>query len=261
MRIYVKEVAALIERVEDAESWNEEAEDCVSRWREEGAEITFKELELSHEDFGLELPAMATVRKRLRALDWEEKARECFASILERIEGTAGTSEKGSGKSSKASKKQEEEEQEKAHEEIKRVAEVARQKAMEVQRKAEEQQRKAQEEAKRKEDEERQRALEKKKYEEEFPFSSWPYLLVAWGIIRLGSPENVGPSSVARLSRNIAQFWLLFGAVALLKRRLSKKFRHRQIIGKQNNSIVGQLKCIASSILTLCRPYFRAMLG
>ena len=111
LRIYVKEVAALIERVEDAESWNEEAEDCVSRWREEGAEITFKELELSHEDFGLELPAMATVRKRLRALDWEEKARECFASILERIEGTAGTSEKGSGKSSKASKKQEEEEE------------------------------------------------------------------------------------------------------------------------------------------------------
>ena len=85
LRIYVKEVAALIERVEDAESWNEEAEDCVTRWREEGARVTFKELELSHEDFGLELPAMETVRKRLRALDWEDKARECFASILERI--------------------------------------------------------------------------------------------------------------------------------------------------------------------------------
>jgi hypothetical protein len=110
LKIYVKEVAALIERVEDAESWNEEAEDCVSRWREEGAKVTFKELELSHEDFGLELPAMETVRKRVRALDWEEKARECFASILERIEGT-GSSEKGSGKSSKASKKSQEEEE------------------------------------------------------------------------------------------------------------------------------------------------------
>ena len=114
LRIYVKEVAALIERVEDAESWNEEAEDCVTRWREEGARVTFKELELSHEDFGLELPAMETVRKRLRALDWEDKARECFASILERIEGSAGgagTSEKGSSKSSKSSKRQDGEEE------------------------------------------------------------------------------------------------------------------------------------------------------
>jgi hypothetical protein len=108
LRLYVREVAALEERVEDAEAWNEDAVDCVTRWREDGARVTFKELELSHEDFGLELPAMEIVRKRLRALDWEEKARETFP-ILARIEGikaAAGTS----GKSKEKAVRYEEEE-------------------------------------------------------------------------------------------------------------------------------------------------------
>ena len=59
-----------------------------------------------------------------------------------------------------------------------------------------------------------------KKYAEDYSFSHWPYLLLAVGILSLVHPEAI-----------IARFCSIIGAAALLKRKLSKKFLHQQIIG------------------------------
>jgi len=88
LKLFVKEVEALEERIEAAEEWDVDAKDAIKRWREEGAEVTLHELELSHEDFGLELPAMRMVRLRVKALDWEEKVKKIIAPKAKLVEDT-----------------------------------------------------------------------------------------------------------------------------------------------------------------------------
>ena len=88
LKLHVKEVETLEERVEAAEEWEEEAKDAVKRWREEGAEVTLSELELSHEDFGLELPTMEMVRVRIKSLKWEERVAKIIAPKAKLVEDT-----------------------------------------------------------------------------------------------------------------------------------------------------------------------------
>ena len=88
LKLFVKEVEALEERVEAAEEWDVDAKDAIERWREDGAEVTLTELELSHEDFGLELPAMETVRIRLKSLKWEERVAKIIAPKAKLVEDT-----------------------------------------------------------------------------------------------------------------------------------------------------------------------------
>jgi histone demethylase JARID1 len=88
LKLFIKEVELLEERVEAAEEWDVDAKDAIKRWREEGAEVTLGELELSHEDFGLELPAMAMVRIRINSLKWEERVRKIIAPKAKLVEDT-----------------------------------------------------------------------------------------------------------------------------------------------------------------------------
>lgn len=65
--------------------------------------------------------------------------------------------------------------------------------------------------------------------------SNWPYLLLAWGIISLGSRGFVlsdgGEARFLFISDNFIRFSLVLGAAAAMKRELSKQFLDRQIIG------------------------------
>jgi len=88
LKLFIKEVELLEERVEAAEEWDVDAKDAIKRWREDGAEVTLGELELSHEDFGLELPAMAMVRTRINSLKWEERVRKIIAPKAKLVEDT-----------------------------------------------------------------------------------------------------------------------------------------------------------------------------
>ena len=88
LKLYVKEVAGLQERVADAEDWDVDAQDAVKRWREDGAEVTLNELDVSHEDFGLELPGMKMVRIRINSLKWEERVAKVIAPKAKLIDDT-----------------------------------------------------------------------------------------------------------------------------------------------------------------------------
>lgn len=73
-----------------------------------------------------------------------------------------------------------------------------------------------------------------KKYEEDFSFTYWPYLLIAWGILSLGDPKgvmSVDRAGATFFSSIFARFCSIIGAAALLKRKLSKEFLYRQILG------------------------------
>ncbi len=76
-----------------------------------------------------------------------------------------------------------------------------------------------------------------KNNEEDFSFTYWPYLLIAWGILSLGDPKgvmNVDRAGATFISSIFARFCSIIGAAALLKRKLSKEFLYRQIKGTQN---------------------------
>lgn len=88
LKLFVKEVEILEERVEAAEEWEEEAKDAIERWRDDGAEVTLTELELAHEDFGLELPAMAMLKVRIRSLKWEDRVSKIIAPKAKLVEDT-----------------------------------------------------------------------------------------------------------------------------------------------------------------------------
>jgi hypothetical protein len=67
-------------------------------------------------------------------------------------------------------------------------------------------------------------------------FSDWPYVLLAWGILNLGSRRFVLNAS-SEVMKNIFvsnEFILLclgLGAATIVKRNLSKKFFDRQVMG------------------------------
>eukprot|EP00533_Pseudo-nitzschia_delicatissima_P000302 CAMPEP_0116098292 /NCGR_PEP_ID=MMETSP0327-20121206/11146_1 /TAXON_ID=44447 /ORGANISM="Pseudo-nitzschia delicatissima, Strain B596" /LENGTH=1019 /DNA_ID=CAMNT_0003590071 /DNA_START=36 /DNA_END=3095 /DNA_ORIENTATION=- len=65
-------------------------------------------------------------------------------------------------------------------------------------------------------------------------FSNWPYLLLAWGVISLGSKGFVlNDDDDARfifISSNFIRFCLVLGAATAMKRKLSKQFLDRQIM-------------------------------
>lgn len=67
-------------------------------------------------------------------------------------------------------------------------------------------------------------------------FSDWPYLLLAWGILFLGSTGFVlsadAKSGLIFVSDNFIRFCLVLGAATVMKRKLSKMFLERQIMGQ-----------------------------
>jgi len=69
--------------------------------------------------------------------------------------------------------------------------------------------------------------------DEIWTFSNWPYLLLAWGIISLGSRSFVfGDGTETRYifsADSLIRFSLVLGAVGVMKRKLSKQFLDRQI--------------------------------
>ena len=50
--------------------------------------MTLNELDVSHEDFGLELPGMKMVRIRINSLKWEERVAKVIAPKAKLIDDT-----------------------------------------------------------------------------------------------------------------------------------------------------------------------------
>ena len=90
-----------------------EAEDCVTRWREEGARVTFKELELSHEDFGVRVTRDGNCEKTVTRVGLGRQSERVFFCLFGENAKAAEVRGrlKGSSKSSKLSKRQDGEEE------------------------------------------------------------------------------------------------------------------------------------------------------